>query len=297
MPCPYGWGDGGPWADGWCCGGLGTAARCPYVRSSPLRLCALCVFALNGGPWADGWCCGGLGTAARCPYGWRPLRLCVNVLCVKRCAVRRRVALWGFGHGSAVGRRVVLWGFGHGSAVGRRVALKAYRHGMPCPYGWGTVYRAPAGGVVGVCQTHAGRRVAIWDGVPCAGGWCCGGLGTACRAPTGGGRCAVGQRVVLWVFGHGRAVPLRAFVPSAPLRPLRLCVNILCVKRCAVRRRVALKAYGHGSVVPLRVGGRHCRGPTGGVVGVWARQGRAPTCVRPLCAFAPFAPLRYRPLR
>ncbi len=109
--------NGVPWADGWCCGGLGTAARCPYVRSSPLRLCALCVFALNGVPWADGWCCGGLGTAARCPYGWRPLRLCVNVLCVKRCAVRRRVALWGFGHGSAVGRRVVLWGFGHGSAV------------------------------------------------------------------------------------------------------------------------------------------------------------------------------------
>jgi hypothetical protein len=211
---------------------MGTAAPCPYVRSSPLRLGVLCVFALpsfalNGVPWADGWCCGCLGTAGPCPYGWGPLRLCA--LCVfalpsfalngvpcadgvggrhcraptggvkgiwARHAVRLRVALWVFGHGSAVGRRVVLWVFGHG---------------MPCPYGWGDGVpwadgwccgglgtaapcpygvggwhcRAPAGGVVGVWARHA-VPLRVGDGVPWANGWCCGCLGTACRAPTGG---------------------------------------------------------------------------------------------------------------
>ncbi|GIV90064.1 MAG: hypothetical protein KatS3mg055_2582 [Chloroflexus sp.] len=261
---------------------------------------------------ADGWCCGGLGTAAPCPYGWGEV------------AVGRRVVLWGFGHGSAVplrvggrcavGRRVVLWGFGHGSAVGRRVVLWGFGHGRPWADGW--------------CCGGLGTAA------PWADGWCCGGLGTAgpwavlClgdgivgarhAVPLRVGpsaplrplrlcvnvlcvnvlcvkRCAVGRRVVLWGFGHGRAVGRfvsggrhcrgtaapcpygwgdgivvrrrvvlwgfghgsavgRRVGPSAPLRPLRLCVNVLCVKR-------------------------QRRAPTGGVKGIWARQRRAAFCV------------------
>ncbi|GIV90065.1 MAG: hypothetical protein KatS3mg055_2583 [Chloroflexus sp.] len=150
---PTAWGDGIVVRRRVVLWGFGHGMPCPYVRSSPLRLCALCAFALtsfalNGVPCADGWCCGGLGTAG------------------------------------------------------------------PCPYGWG-------------------------DGVPWADGWCCGGLGTA--APCG--ILCLGDGIV----GARHAVPLRVG-PSAPLRPLRLCVNVLCVnvlcvnvlcvKRCTVGRRV-----------------------------------------------------------
>ncbi|GIV89121.1 MAG: hypothetical protein KatS3mg055_1639 [Chloroflexus sp.] len=234
----------------------GHGRAVPLRALPPPRLCALCAFALAAFALGE-------GTAGPCPYS-------------PAC-----------GHGRAVPLQPCVW-----ARQGRAPTALRVGTAGPCPY-------SPACG-------H-GRAVPL----------------RALPPPRLCALCAFALPSFAlpslpFVWARHRRAPT-CVTPSAPLRPLRLCVNYrLCpswghdtavpLRALPPPRLCALCAF---AFVALRVG-TACRAPTCVTPSAPLRPlrplrlcVRCPSCghgmpcpyVRyPLCAFAPFAPLRYRPL-